>query len=55
VTPVNDVVNELPRSTRIGPPKGVWFKTDALGERLYVAKRFFKDVEAADAVLGSPA
>jgi len=48
ITPVNDVVHELPRSTKIGPPSGLWYKT-ALGERLYINKRFHKDVEAADA------
>jgi hypothetical protein len=50
-TPVNDVVRELPRATRIGAPSGVWFKCDSLGERLYVHKRFHKDVVAADEVL----
>lgn len=49
VTPVGDVVREVPRSTKIGPAHGLWYKTEALGEKLYVAKRFHKDVEAADA------
>lgn len=49
VTPVRDVLRELPRSTQIGPPHGIWYKTEALGEKLYVAKRFHKDIEAADA------
>jgi hypothetical protein len=48
-TPVNEVLRELPRSTRIGPPSGLWWKTETLGERLYVHKRFHKDVNAADA------
>lgn len=52
-TPVNQVLYECPRTTRIGPPHGLWYKTDALGERLYIAKRFHKDVEAADAALTS--
>ncbi|HUR48045.1 MAG TPA: PH domain-containing protein [Acidimicrobiales bacterium] len=46
---VNDIVNEVPRSTKIGPPKGLWHKTDALGGTLYIAKRYFKDVNEADA------
>jgi len=54
-TPVNAVLHELPRATRIGPPSGLWYKTEALGERLYVAKRFHKDIEAADAALGAAA
>lgn len=51
ITPVNDIVNELPRSTQIGPAKGIWYKTEALGERIYVAKRFHKDIAAADAAM----
>jgi hypothetical protein len=50
---VNEVVRELPRATRIGAPSGVWFKCDSLGERLYVHKRFHKDVVAADALLAA--
>lgn len=49
VTPVNDVIRELPRSTKIGPPDGLWHKTEALGEKIYINRRFFKDIEAADA------
>ena len=52
-TPVNEVVAEFPRATRIGPASGVWYKCDALGDRLYVHKRFHKDVAAADAALHS--
>jgi hypothetical protein len=51
VTTVKGVVGEFPRATRIGPPTGIWYKCDALGERLYIHKRFHKDVEAADALL----
>ncbi|WP_030167880.1 PH domain-containing protein [Spirillospora albida] len=48
MTPVKEVLRELPRSTRIGQPKGLWWSTDALGEKLYIHKRFHKDVAAAD-------
>ncbi len=41
-----------PRGTRIGPPSGLWWKCESLGEKMYVHKRFHKDVEQADAVLG---
>ena len=51
-TPVNEIVNELPRNTRIGPASGLWYKCDSLGERLYIGKRFHKDVAEADALLG---
>ena len=46
------VVRELPRATRIGPASGLWWKCETLGEKLYVHKRFHKDVEAADAAAG---
>jgi hypothetical protein len=46
------LVGEYPRVTRLGPPHGLWYKCEALGEPLYINRRFHKDVEAADAVLG---
>ena len=42
------LLRDLPRSTRIGDPSGLWWKTESLGERMYVHKRFHKDVEEAD-------
>jgi hypothetical protein len=48
MTPVKGVLRELPRGTRIGPPSGLWYKTEVLGERLYIHKRFHKDVDTAD-------
>jgi hypothetical protein len=54
-TPIKEVLRELPRSTRIGPASGLWYKTEALGERMYIGKRFHKDVEAADQVVGTSA
>jgi hypothetical protein len=51
VTPVNEVVNELPRTTRIGPAKGLWYQCETLGERLYIHKRFHKDIAEADALI----
>jgi hypothetical protein len=41
-------VRELPRTTMIGPAHGLWYRFDGLGERLYVHKRFHKDIAAAD-------
>ena len=46
------VVAELPRHTKIGPPRGLWWKCETLGDKLYINKRFHKDVEAADAAIG---
>jgi hypothetical protein len=42
------VVTELPRSTRLGPGKGVWHRIPAGTENLRVHRRFFKDLEVAD-------
>jgi hypothetical protein len=47
------VISRLPRQTRIGPVSGLWATTHFTGEKMYVHKRFHKDVEAADAVLGA--
>jgi len=51
MTPVNDIVHEAPRSTKLGPPppKGRWHKCETLGNTLYINKHFFKDIQAADA------
>ena len=53
MTPVNEVLREGPRATLIGPPSGLWYRTDALGERLYIHKRFHKDIREADALSGA--
>jgi hypothetical protein len=50
MTSIKEVLRELPRGTRIGPPNGLWWRSETLGERLYVHRRFHKDVNAADAV-----
>lgn len=47
------IVTELPRSTRLGPPSGIWHVIQANGEKLRVHRRFFKDIEAADSALTS--
>lgn len=43
------VVMELPRSTRLGPGTGLWHKIPAGSETLRVHRRFFRDIETADA------
>jgi hypothetical protein len=48
-TKIKSVLREVPRTTKIGPPSGLWYKTDVLGEKLFVHKRYAKDIEAADA------
>jgi hypothetical protein len=49
ISPVKDVVRELPRQTLIGPAHGLWYRSESLGQRLYINKRFHRDVELADA------
>jgi hypothetical protein len=39
--------------TQIGPVSGLWAKTETLGKRVWINKRFHKDVEAADAELAA--
>lgn len=48
-TAVKEVVGEFPRSTKIGPASGVWYKCESLGDKIYIHKRFHKDIAAADA------
>jgi hypothetical protein len=43
------VVMELPRSTRLAPGAGLWHQVPAGNETLRVHRRFFKDIETADA------
>jgi hypothetical protein len=43
------VVTELPRSTRLGPGTGMWHQIPVGEETLRVHRRFFKDIETADA------
>ncbi len=45
------VLTELPRSTRLGPGTGTWQQIPAGGEKLRVHRRFYKDLDAADAAL----
>jgi hypothetical protein len=51
-TAITQVEREVPRSTQIGPAHGLWYQTAVLGQKLYIHKRFAKDVAAADAALG---
>ena len=48
ISRVGAVENELPRSTEIGPAKGLWYKCESLGQRLYINRRFHRDVASAD-------
>lgn len=50
-----EIEARLPRATRIGPVKGLWGESNALGQRVWIHKRFHKDVEAADAEVAAVA
>ena len=47
------IVTELPRSTRLGPGTGMWHRIPAGGETLRVHRRFYKDLDTADAALAA--
>jgi hypothetical protein len=47
-TQCKSVVGEFPRATKLGPASGLWYTTEALGPKLWVAKRFHKDIAEAD-------
>ena len=49
MTKARGVVTELPRSTKLGPGTGLWHVVPADRESLRVHRRFFKDIETADA------
>ncbi len=50
-TVVGEVLSEHPRATRIGPAHGLWYRTEALGQRLYIGRNNHRDVSEADAAL----
>lgn len=52
---VKDLEARLPRTTTIGPLSGLWGESHALGQRVWIHKRFHKDVEAADRELAGGA
>src|ERR1700733_14961041 len=45
------IVTELPRSTRLGPGTGDWHRLPVGAETLRVHRRFFKDLDTADAAM----
>ncbi|MDQ1375822.1 MAG: hypothetical protein QOJ09_3160 [Actinomycetota bacterium] len=48
------LVTRLPRQTRLGPLSGLWGRIELGGQKMWVHKRFHKDVEAADAKVSAP-
>lgn len=53
----SEVLASLPRQTQIGPASGLWHKTESLGRKLYIHRRFHSDVADADRLIsaGAPA
>jgi hypothetical protein len=48
-----DVVDILPRGIRLGPATGVWHSIEVPSGKLWIHRRFYKDVEAADRMIAS--
>lgn len=48
-----EVITTLPRQTRLGPVSGLWGKTELMGERHWVHKRFHNEIAAIDAAAGA--
>lgn len=50
-----ELLARLPRQTRLGPAQGrLWGKLHVAGQRMWIHRRFFKQVAAADAPLLAP-
>jgi len=52
-TKARSIVAELDRRTVLGPPKGLWHPVTLGNETVRIHKRFFKDIEQADALSGA--
>jgi hypothetical protein len=50
LAPPKEIVAKLPRDTRIGPVSGglMWGRATINGERVWIPRKYFKDIEAAD-------
>ncbi len=48
-TSAKEILARLPRHTQLGPVKGIWPKIQVGPEKLWVHRRFHKDITAADA------
>jgi hypothetical protein len=48
--PPKGIIAKLPRDTRIGPVSGglMWGRATINGERVWIPRKYYKDVEAAD-------
>jgi hypothetical protein len=49
------VMDILPRATRLGPASGVWHSIDLPSGKLWVHRRFYKDMDAADRMIATVA
>lgn len=48
---VRGVVDVLPRAIRLGPATGVWHSIESPSGKIWIHRRFYKDMEAADRVI----
>ena len=49
------VADVLPRATRLGPGKSLFYSIEVPSGRIIVYRSFFKDIEAADAAIAASA
>lgn len=56
LAPPKEIIAKLPRDTRIGPVSGglMWGRATINGERVWIPRKYFKDVEAVDNELTAP-
>jgi len=47
------VIDVLPRGTSLGPATGVWHSIEFPSGKVWVHRRFYKDVQAADMMIAS--
>jgi len=52
---IKGVRSEMPRSTRMGPPNGLWYRCESLDTPLYIHRRFHGDVRRADELASAAA
>ena len=50
LAPPKGIIAQLPRDTRIGPVSGglMWGRATINGERVWIPRKYFRDIEAAD-------
>lgn len=53
-TTIDEVLRELPRSVPLAQPDGRWWQCQSLGERMWIHRRYFDEVRAAERNRSAP-